>query len=74
MMGHLSQIKALMPEKVVTGNIGDWGRPEATVPEYAGQLDGGLLERYIGETWSHEGIDLNGNFNGWGSWSRMMGA
>ena len=74
MMVHLNQIKALMPGKLVAGNIGDWGRPEATVPEYKGQLDGGLLERYIGETWSNEGIDLNGNFNGWGSWSRMMGA
>ena len=74
MMGHLNQIRALMPEKLVTGNIGDWGRPEATVPEYAGQLDGGLLERYIGETWSNEGVDQNGVFNGRGSWSRMMGA
>jgi hypothetical protein len=74
MMEHLSQIRALMPGKLVTGNIGDWGRPEATVPEFQGQLDGGLLEHYIGQTWSHEGVDLNGNFNGWGSWSRMMGA
>ena len=74
MMEHLNQIRALMPGKLVTGNIGDWGRPEATVPEYKGQLDGGLLEHYIGQTWSNEGVDLNGNFNGWGSWSRMMGA
>jgi hypothetical protein len=74
MMGHLNQVKALMPGKLVTGNIGDWGRPEATVPEYKGRLDGGLLEHYIGETWSHEGVDQDGRFNGWGSWSRMMGA
>jgi len=74
MMAHLNQIRALMPGKLVTGNIGDWGRIEATVPEYKGQLDGGLLERFLGETWSHEGIDLNGVYNGWGSWSRMMGA
>jgi len=74
MMVHLNQIKTLMPGKLVAGNIGDWGRPEATVPEYKGQLDGGLLERYIGETWSNEGVDQNGVFNGWGSWSRMMGA
>ncbi len=74
MMEHLNQIRALMPGKLVTGNIGDWGRPEATVPEFAGQIDGGLLERYIGETWSNEGVDQNGVFNGRGSWSRMMGA
>ena len=74
MRAHANQIRALMPGTLVTGNIGDWGRPEATVPEYAGQLDGGLLERYIGETWSNEGVDQNGVFNGWGSWSRMMGA
>ncbi|MGH8588195.1 MAG: putative glycoside hydrolase [Gammaproteobacteria bacterium] len=74
MMAHLNKIKELMPGKLVTGNIGDWGRPEATVPEYAGQLDGGLLERYIGETWSNEGIDQDGVYNGRGSWSRMMGA
>jgi hypothetical protein len=61
MMEHLNQIRALMPGKLVTGNIGDWGRPEATVPEFKGQLDGGLLEHYIGQTWSNEGVDLNGN-------------
>jgi hypothetical protein len=74
MMRHLHQIRALVPGKIVAGNIGDWGRPETTVPEYAGQLDGGLLEHYIGATWSHEGVDLNGKFNGWGSWDRMMAA
>jgi Hypothetical glycosyl hydrolase family 15 len=74
MMRHLDQIRALVPGKIVAGNIGDWGRPETTVPEYAGQLDGGLLEHYIGATWSHEGVDLNGKFNGWGNWDRMMAA
>ncbi|MGH8565026.1 MAG: hypothetical protein ACREXW_13440 [Gammaproteobacteria bacterium] len=75
-MRHVGRRKprALLPGKVVAGNIGDWGRPETTVPEYAGQLDGGLMEHYIGAAWSHEGVDLNGKFNGWGSWDRMMAA
>jgi hypothetical protein len=41
------QLAKLDARKARDRNIGDWGRPEATVPEYAGQLDGGLLERYI---------------------------
>lgn len=72
MMVHANTIKTLMPGKLVTGNIGDWGRPEATVPEYANQLDGGLLEGYIGYSWSVEGVDMNGVNNGWGSWTQMM--
>lgn len=64
MMTHVRQIRTLMPGKLVTGNIGGWGIPEASVPEYAQQLDGGFLEHYIGATWSQETV----------SWARMMGA
>lgn len=74
MVKHFEQLRALVPAKLVTGNIGDWGRPEASVPEYAGKLDGGFLEHYIGMSWSHEGVDMNGVNNGWGSWGRMMTA
>ncbi|MGH2375648.1 MAG: putative glycoside hydrolase, partial [bacterium] len=51
---HFTTLRALMPTKPVIGNIGDWGRPEAVVPEYNGVLDGGYLEHYIGASWSRE--------------------
>lgn len=73
-----SRLNTMSPPSVgsrlVVGNIGDWGRSNATTPEYLGMADGGLLERFIGETWSNEGVDQNGVFNGWGSWSLMMDA
>ena len=71
---YFTKLRALLGTKLVVGNIGDWGRPESTTPEYTGKTDGGLLERYIGESWSHEGQDMNGVINSFGSWTRMMNA
>jgi hypothetical protein len=72
MMTHVNKIKALMPGKLVTGNIGDWQHATTTLPEYDGQLNGGVLEHYIGAPWSPEGVDMDGNKNSWGSWQTMM--
>jgi hypothetical protein len=36
MMGHLNQIRALMPGKLVTGNIGDWGASRGHGPGVQG--------------------------------------
>jgi len=38
----------------VTGNLGRSGQPEANNTGFDKQLHGGVLERYIGETWSAE--------------------
>jgi hypothetical protein len=72
MKACFDRFKSLMPTKYVTGNVGDWQRATVAMPEYDGQLHGGLLEGYIGYSWSPEGIDMYGVNNGWGSWTRMM--
>ncbi len=66
------KLRALASSKLLTGNISNWGKAKGSVPEYDGQLDGGLLESYIGEPGSPEGKDMYGNLNKWGSWSLMM--
>ena len=38
----------------MTGNLGRSGQPEANNTGFNQQLHGGVLERYIGETWSAE--------------------
>lgn len=56
-MGHLGfhdRVSANWPTALRTGNVGDWGRPEARVPEYDQKLDGGLMEGYIGAWYSVE--------------------
>lgn len=81
-VAHYNKVRALLGtmsppatgSRIVVGNIGDWGRANATTPEYVGMADGGLLERFIGESWSNEGQDMNGALNGWGSWTLMMDA
>ncbi len=55
-MAYVNQIRAVMPGKLVTGNLGRWGTPEAVFPEYLGKLDGGVLEHYIGVAWSRENL------------------
>ncbi len=54
MIRHANQIKTRMPGKLVTGNLGRSGQPEANNTGFNQQLHGGVLERYIGETWSAE--------------------
>ena len=81
-VAHYSTVKSVLGTmappavgtRIAVGNIGDWGRSTATTPEYVGMADGGFLEHYIGAPWSQEGVDQDGVFNRWGSWSRMMAA
>ena len=56
---YLKKIKTLMPGKPQIGNIGALGVATATYPEYAGLLDGGVIEGLIGKSWSVE------TFAGW---------
>jgi hypothetical protein len=71
MAKYIQNWRKVMPGKYMLGNI-DWGDPAATVPEYDQLLNGGLLERYIGYSWSPEGQDMNGAKNAYGSWKVMM--
>ena len=69
-------LKKEMPNMITTGNLGDWRADSIPIskvmPEYDGQLDGGFLERILGETWSLEGLDRDGVLHPWGSWKLMM--
>jgi hypothetical protein len=56
-------VKSLLPGKYQIGNIGDWGDSAAVLTEYRGLLNGGVMEAYIGKSWSVEG---------WGGWQTMM--
>lgn len=53
LIAHANRIKT-RTGKLVTGNLGRSGQSEAVNTGYQGLLNGGVLERYIGETWSAE--------------------
>jgi putative glycosyl hydrolase-like family 15 (GHL15) protein len=72
MRKYVENFRRVLPGKLQIGNIGGWGDPDATFAEYQGLLNGGVLERYIGYSWSPEGQDWQGVTNKWGSWKRMM--
>lgn len=72
MRKHLDTLKSLMPGKYQIGNITDWWDPDASYPEYEQQLNGGIIEHIMGDSWSPEGRDWKGNVNTWGSWAEMM--
>ncbi len=60
---YYQTLKSLMPGKYQLGNIGDWGVPTANLTEYQGMVNGGILEAYIGKSWSVET---------WGGWAAMF--
>lgn len=60
---YFSLVNSLMPGKLQLGNVGDWGAPAATLTEYQGMAHGGVMEGYVGKSWSVEA---------WGGWSAMM--
>jgi Hypothetical glycosyl hydrolase family 15 len=60
---YFSLLKTLMPGKYQLGNIGDWGAPQSTLTEYQGLTNGGVLEGYIGKSWSVET---------WGGWAATL--
>jgi Hypothetical glycosyl hydrolase family 15 len=60
---YFSLLKTLMPGKYQLGNIGDWGAPDSTLTEYQGLTNGGVLEGYIGKSWSVET---------WGGWAATL--
>lgn len=60
---YFSLVRTLMPGKYQIGNVAQWGQSGAVASEYQGIADGGLMEAYIGKSWSVES---------WGSWSTMM--
>jgi len=49
--------------KLVFANSADWAVPGATAPEYQGKYNGGLIEHFIGRSYSTET---------WSGWAAMM--
>jgi hypothetical protein len=72
MADFIRAVSAKLPGKLMTGNIGEWGRFGEPNKEYENLMDGGFLEHYIGQSWSPEGRMWNGDTNHWGSWDIMM--
>ena len=60
---YFSLVSTLMPGKYQLGNIGDWGHPSSVLTEYQGLVNGGVLEAYMGKSWSVET---------WGGWANML--
>jgi hypothetical protein len=60
---YFSLLKTLMPGKYQLGNVGDWGTAGSTLTEYQGLVNGGVLEGYIGKSWSVES---------WGGWATTL--
>lgn len=56
---YFRKVRTLMPGKVQIGNIGGLGDAAAVYPEYAGLIDGGVIEGMIGKGWSIE------TYKGW---------
>jgi len=51
--------------KNVLANAADWAIPGATTPEYQGKFNGGLIEHFLGRSYSVEA------FAGWGAMMKM---
>jgi len=60
---YFSLVKTLMPGKYQMGNVGDWGAPNSILTEYQGMANGGVMEGYIGKSWSVET---------WGGWAATL--
>lgn len=61
---YYSLARSLMPGKYMMGNITEWAASGAAVPTtYKGMVDGGVLEGFIGKSWSTES---------WAGWQVMM--
>jgi hypothetical protein len=59
---YFALVKQLMPGKYQLGNVGDWGDPASQLSEYQNMANGGVLEAFIGKSWSVET---------WGGWANM---
>jgi len=53
-VNYYSLAKSLMPGKYQIGNIAEWGLGAPVPPEYQQMLHGGVMEGFIGKSWSVE--------------------
>ena len=62
---YVALARSQMPGSFQIANIADWGFPQAVLTEYQNVVDGGVLEGYIGHSWSFETVQ---------GWQFMMNA
>ena len=58
-----ADLRALMPGKMLIGNLANWGEPAADLTTISGKLNGGIIEGMIGMSWSPET---------WAGWSATL--
>jgi len=51
---YFSYLRSIWPGSVQLGNLANWGAPNATLGVYDQMLEGGVLEGYLGDSWSFE--------------------
>ena len=62
---HFTYIRSLWPGSLQLGNVAEWGNSNSTLGVYDQMANGGVLEGYLGDTWS---------FETWGGYDVMMAA
>jgi hypothetical protein len=62
---YFDYIRSVWPGSFQLGNVADWGGTSATIGVYDQMANGGVLEGYLGDTWS---------FETWGGFDVMMAA
>jgi hypothetical protein len=60
---YFQTLRSLMPNKMLIGNVANWGKAGSDLTEYKGLLNGGVIEGIFGESWSIEN---------WGGWSAAL--
>jgi hypothetical protein len=62
---YFQYMQTIWPGSVQLGNVAEWGQSNATLGVYDQMIVGGVLEGYLGDTWS---------FETWGGFDVMMTA
>jgi hypothetical protein len=62
---HFAYLQQIWPGSTQLGNVAEWGQSTSTLGVYDQMIPGGVLEGYLGDTWS---------FETWGGFDVMMAA
>jgi Hypothetical glycosyl hydrolase family 15 len=62
---HFAYLQKIWPGSMQLGNVAEWGQSNSTLGVYDQMIPGGVLEGYLGDTWS---------FETWGGFAVMMAA
>lgn len=62
---HFAYLRKIWPGSTQLGNVAEWGQSNSTLGVYDQMIPGGVLEGYLGDSWS---------FETWGGFDVMMAA